>query len=94
VTAIEELLAAVDAAIERFEAICQCAPVSGCLDAQRRHGQIAAVARVRAELAGGEMSDEELCSTYWKGATDARLVDWASISGLRAVERAVRARRP
>jgi len=98
VTAIDELLAAADAEIERFEASCQCAPVSGCLDAQRRHGLIAAAGRVRAELASGEISDDQLAQTY----LDARAAEIARpaepgrlcephAKGLRAVEHAVRA---
>ena len=88
-TAIDELLLAIDNL---------CAP----LDPSERTGikeVREAAARVRAEQAGGEMSDKELMAVFMGIHNIERAIfggvgRHTVVEGLRAVERVVRSRRP
>ena len=96
-TAIEELLAAADEIGHSTGCTWFDGPKHPCSCGATRLGD--AADRVRAELAGGEMSDDQLAQTY----LDARAAEIARpaepgrlcephAKGLRAVEHAVRAR--
>ena len=92
-TAIEELLAAVDALDGHGEFCDQRRdPFADCDCGTAR--LVGAAARVRAELARGEMSDEELLRIGADGFAAGIKTRAGRLSGLRAVERVVRARRP